>query len=148
MAVDALIISYGELAVGGKVYRWGVRDQPTRHSVTGANVSDQVIAVEKSPAAAVLLWSALIDSPATFALLVLETDQAVMVEFVTDDGGEVGEEVFTVELNPGIPLILGDDASYADYTVNFASGTLDTIEAIRAKNLGATDAKVRRLLSD
>lgn len=145
---EALVTSFGELAVGGKVYRWGVPSQPTRHTVTGTKVSDDLHLVEKSPAAATLLWSALVDSPSTFKLCVLESDKEVIVEFVTDDGNEVGEEVYTVTLSPGIPLILGSNQSYANYTVNFAAGTLDTIEAIRAKNLGGTDAKVRLLLAD
>lgn len=147
---DALLTSFGELAAGGKVYRWGVPSQPTSHTVTADNVRDAQFLVEGSGEGSpvVLLWTALVDLPASFSLLVLESDQEIVVEFVTDDGGEVGEEVYTVTVSPGIPLILGSDQGYADYTVNFADGTLDVIEAIRAKNLGATDANVRLLLAD
>lgn len=147
---EALITSFGELAVGGKVYRWGVPSQPTRHTVTGDNARDGLFDVKGSGSGSpvVLLWSAALDLPSSFKLLVLESDQEVVVEFVTDDGNDVGEEVYTVTLSAGIPLILGGDGSYANYTVNFAGGTLDVIEAIRAKNLGATDAVVRLLIAD
>lgn len=147
---DALLTSFGELQAGGKVYRWGVPNQPTKHTVTADNVRDAQfdVAGSGSGSPVVLLWTALVDLPASFKLLVLESDQDVVVEFVTDDGGEVGEEVYTVTVSAGLPLILGSDQSYANHSVNFAGGTLDVIEAIRAKNLGATDANVRLLLSD
>jgi hypothetical protein len=143
---DALSVAYGELAVAGKVYRWGSQ-QPVRHTVTAANVADKVVSVALD--ATELLWSALVDEPSSFALLVIETDAVVMLELVTDDGADIGEEIITVELNPGFPLMLGDDVSYAGYTVNFGGGTLDKIETIRAKKLsGAAAAKVRVLVVD
>lgn len=146
MAVDALLTCFGELAVGGKVYKWGTPSQPTRHSVTGDNVRDSVVAVAN--AATALLWTALVDIPSSFNLLVLESDQDVVVEFVTDDGNDVGEEAYTVTLKAGWPLTLGADGSYANYTVNFGGGTLDVIETIRCENNSGSDANVHILLSD
>lgn len=144
---DALVTSYGELQVNGEMYRWGNQSQPSRHSVTGDNVRDSSFVVS-SGGGKVLLWSALADLPASFTLLVIESDQDVVVEFVTDDGGEVGEELATVTVVAGIPLILGSDDSYANYTVNFGGGTLDNIETIRAENSGGTNANVRVFIAD
>lgn len=147
---DALCTTFGELQVGGKVYKWGAPSQPTKHAVTGDNARDALfdVAGSGSSSPVVLLWSAAVDLPASFKFLVVESDQEVVVEFITDDGNDVGEEIFTVTVSPGLPLILGSDQSYANYVVNFGGGTLDVIETIRCKNLGAADAKVRLLIAD
>jgi hypothetical protein len=140
MAVDALLTLYGELQLGGKTYRIGSQ-QPVRHSVTATQPrQSQVTIPGGTPGAVVLVWTALLDIPDTFTLLALETDKTVFVELVTDEGNDVGEESYTVELKPGLPLILGSQRSYANYTAGFGGGTLDLIETIRAQKLDATNA--------
>ena len=57
----------------------------------------------------------------------------------------MGDELYTLELSAGVPLVLGDDVSYANYTVNFGAGTLDVIQRVRVRNLGATTANVTLL---
>lgn len=87
------------------------------------------------------------ESPlADFDYLAIEVDRNAMVEFVTDDDADVGEEVFTIGLLgsgaagiPGPPLQICRDDSYANYSVAFAGGTLDVIETIRIKNLSGDD---------
>lgn len=75
------------------------------------------------------------DAVSDFDLLVIVSDYGgVIVEFTTDKGGEVGTEVFTVELVANLPLVLGSDGSWANYTVDFAGGTLDVIDRIRVRN--------------
>ena len=75
---------------------------------------------------------------ADFDFLLIVTDDAdVMVELVTDQNAGVGRVVSTLQLYPGLPLILGGDNSYANYAINFAAGTLDVIDLIRAKNIGS-----------
>jgi len=89
MSADVLVTCFGELAVGGKVYRFG-EQQPNRHAIAATEVTDRRFTVAATTNA--LLWSNTIDSPATFALLVIETDKAIMVELVTDEddaGGSV-----------------------------------------------------------
>lgn len=142
MAVDALITCYGELAVGGRIYRFG-NQEPERHSVTADDVDESRFDIPAS--STVLLWSNAVDLPATFALLVIETTAAVMLEFVTNEADTVGEAAYTLELVPDVPLMLGSDASFANHTTPFG-GTLDTIDTIRCKNLGGTAAKVHVLI--
>ena len=76
-----------------------------------------------------------------FNVLAIEVDNDAIVEFVTDDDADVGEEVFTIGLKGGgVPLVIGRDESYANYTVNFGGGTLDVIETVRIKNLSGSNA--------
>lgn len=70
------------------------------------------------------------------------SDQDAHLELVTDDGGEVGEESYTIKLLADVPQMIHSNVSYANYTVDFAGGTLDVIETIRVRNLGATTANV------
>mgnify|MGYP001582441660 CR=1 FL=1 len=80
-----------------------------------------------------------------FDCMIILSDQDVMLEFTTDLDNSVGDEVYTLELSAGVPLVLGDDVSYANYTVNFGAGTLDVIQRVRVRNLGATTANVTLL---
>lgn len=90
---------------------------------------------------------------ATFELIAVQCDLDLMLEMVTDDGNEVGERAFTIGLRGsgvagkfGMLFFLPKQISYANYTVNFAAGTLDLIEVLRVRNLSTTDsAKVRIL---
>jgi hypothetical protein len=136
---------HGELNIGGRVYKFGSQ-HPQEFTVTGDNVMDRQVDVAAS--ATVLVWSAAIDLPASFAWLILTSDQDLVLEFITDDDDSIGEEIYTVTLAANAPLILASDASYANYTVNFGAGTLDLIESIRAKNLGGTDAILNMLIVD
>lgn len=79
---------------------------------------------------------------ADFDFLAILSDQDVMVEFTTDANGGVGDEFYTMELAAGVWFILGDDVSYANYTSAFGGGTLDVIDKIKVRNLGATTANV------
>ena len=75
-------------------------------------------------------------------LEVVSDISGVYVELTTDQNASVGDEFYTVKLVAKLPLILFGDGSYANYTVNFGGGTLDTIERVRVRNVsGATSAK-------
>lgn len=93
----------------------------------------------------VKLLDVLTEDISAFTFLVIVSTKAnVVIELVTDDGAEVGEMLATFVLAANVPFILATDDSYANYTVNFAGGTLDVIETIRVRNLSTTDtAKVR-----
>lgn len=148
MALDVLISVSGTVSIGGAVYEFGSL-QPARFSVGGTRVRQQQLVIPGgTPGAVVLVWTALVDLPAAYDLLILETDKAIFLELVTDEGNEVGERSYTVELKPGVPLMLGSQRSYANHSPNFAAGTLDLIETIRARKLDATDAMLRMLMVD
>lgn len=84
--------------------------------------------------AAAVLWDADTDgNMASFDLLILYTDVVVDLEFTTNDG-DAAEELCTVRLSPGSPLILGADDSYYNHSASDAfGGSLDVIDRIRVK---------------
>src|SRR3990167_1872707 len=65
----------------------------------------------------------------TFAFLAILSDGNVEAEFICDDGGEVGKNVWTHRVAQDTPFVLGGDDSYANPGADDAtSGTLDVIE--------------------
>lgn len=143
MALTLQLYSYF-LCTGGAAPQWGGSlHTPVSMSIDGTFFRrDYSVAVETT----VKVFD--VDQHlANFDFLWMQTDFDVMVEFVTDDDADVGEVVSTMKLRGtdiagsyGFPLILAYDDSYANYTVNFAAGTLDVIETIRVRNLSTTDA--------
>lgn len=70
-----------------------------------------------------------------FDLLVIESDYAgVQVELTCDANNGVGREEFVITLVAGLPLVIADDGSIANYTTDFAAGTADVIDRIRVRN--------------
>lgn len=94
-------------------------------------------------------WKTGAEEPLTdFDLLYIVSDlDGVLVELTTDTGADVGKVVYTIELKKNDPLIINEDGSHANYTADFATGTLDMIDEIRIRNPdGATAANVRAVL--
>ena len=72
-------------------------------------------------------------------------DFILKFELTIDKGAEVGTVVSTVELKAKKALILNSDGAWANYTVDFAAGTLDVIDQIRIHNPSGS-ANVRAVL--
>ena len=142
------LYSYLVGSVNGERYEAGSLTTPVGKTVTLAYEIMKSVA----PTTTVELFDASKDLSA-FQLLWIASDYDVMLELSTDINATYGERDATVELvgsgtagTYGTPFILTSDASYANYTVNFAAGTLDVIDRIRARNLSSTNtAKVRIL---
>lgn len=116
----------------------------SRTTVDG-RVSDEDFSVAASTT--VTLYDATVDSVSAFDFLWIESDEDVVLEFITDQNNGVGKEVYTVTLiGGGEPFLLGSNVSYANYTTNFAGGTLDVIDKILCRNLGTDTATVRRVV--
>jgi hypothetical protein len=78
----------------------------------------------------------------TFELLMLLSDvSGVDVELRTDQNAGVGRMVYTVSLTAGIPLFL-PVRSMANYTLDFATGTADSIERVTVKNSTGEEVKI------
>ena len=77
---------------------------------------------------------------ADFDVLVIVSDTNVYLETVVDDDADVGEVASTIPITANVPFILGRDDAYANYTVNFAGGTLDVIETLRIRNVSGGTA--------
>lgn len=119
-------------------------------SVTG-RVFDQTFSIGTSTAVKVFDID---EDLGDFDFLCITCDFDLMLELVTDDDGNVGEEFCTMGLlgtgkanKHGIPFILARDDSYANATVAFAGGTLDLIETIRVKNLSGSQAATCRVFA-
>ena len=78
----------------------------------------------------------------TFQFLLVVSDQDVYLELTADQNASYGTELITTKILAGIPFVLGTNAAYANYTVNFGGGTVDVIDRVRVRNLGATTANV------
>lgn len=108
-------------------------------------VSDETFSVAASTT--VTLYDSTVDSVSAFDFLHVESDEDVMLELITDQNNGVGKEVFTVTVTGGgEPFVLDSNVSYANYTTNFAGGTLDVIDKILCRNLGTETATVRRVV--
>lgn len=93
------------------------------------------------------LWNAA-NGPSDFQYLRIKsnlgdtTNGLVMLELVTDSAAIVKVTPYTVGLMKDKPFELWSSQSYANYTANFAGGTLEKINLIRVKNLNTGTANV------
>jgi len=84
-----------------------------------------------------------------FKLVAIKSDYPMHIELVTDDDATFGEVAYTI-YSPGTsvagvfgpPIVIPSNISYANYTVNFGGGTIDTINTIRARNISGTAGQV------
>lgn len=102
---------------------------------------------EEVSSATVVLW----DSDAEgaigdFTVLQIETEDAeVDIELTTQDG-DANEKPYVIRLTPDLPLLIGDDTSFYNYTGDGFAGTLGTIDRIRAKEQNGNTATVKLTL--
>lgn len=96
-------------------------------------------------------WIADSDSPITekFRFLWVETDvDSTLLELTVDKDDVNGTREFCLELNAGIPLVLGSGYAMSNYATNFGAGILYYLNRIRVKNqLGQDTATVRVFLA-
>ena len=137
MAETIKLTARYEVTVGGNTYSLGSPD-PVSISVAGQSFIQRVSVAQNTT---VTLLDTTADL-ANFDFAFILSDQDVILELVTDDDASVGEEPYTIKLLANVPFVLGSNVSYANYTVNFGGGTLDVINTIRVRNLGATTANV------
>lgn len=135
------------IQVNGQVTQLGGLVTPTTLDVTGLVYDKKVLCALNTTKKLFDVTTDLAD----FNVLAFETDYDVIIELVTDDDNSVGERSYTFELKgSGIEGVMGpaiiftSDSSYANYTVNFAGGTLDVIQTARCRKIsGAATATVR-----
>ncbi len=90
------------------------------------------------------------ENPSSFSFLLIWSDGDVDVEFVTDDGGDVGKIIWSERVVKDVPLILGADDSYAAAAPgdDIFAGTIDLIERIRIKNGSGAERKVKVIIME
>lgn len=91
----------------------------------------------------VTLWAASSSPCESPKVIWIESDQEVILELTVDANGGVGTEIITATVAAGVPFCLASCQAYANYTTNFAGGTLDVLDRVKCKNLGEDDASVR-----
>lgn len=148
-AVTIKVVCQVELEGNGQVVRLGTDYVPTELTAAGGEIYDRTFQVSAAGAEIVALYDPANGvGPADFDFLALLSDtDDVVVELTTDVNAGVGKELATLELRANIPFLLGSDDSYANYTENFAGGTLDVIDRIRAKSLHATQVATVRIVA-
>lgn len=140
MAVLSMVVQFAVTDSHGTTHVGGVSPRIT----CDGRVSDEDFSVASSTT--VTLYDATVDAVSAFDFLWIESDEDVMLELITDQNNGVGKEVYTIEvIGGGPPQIFSSNASYANYTTNFAGGTLDVIDKILCRNLGDDTATVRRV---
>lgn len=107
----------------------------------GAAAIDRTIVAAASGGTGTLLDNS--TDLAAFAFLFIVSDQDVVLEIVTDANAGVGRVASTVTLKAHVAFVLGSNVAYANYTVSFGGGTLDTIDTLKVKNNGSAAANVR-----
>lgn len=137
MSETIKLTSRYEVTVDGQIYSLGSPD-PVSITVAGQSFIQRVSVAQNTTVTLLDTTTDLSD----FDFAMILSDQDVILELVTDDDASVGEEPYTIGLKANVPFVLARDDSYANYTVNFGGGTLDVINTIRVRNLGATTANV------
>lgn len=132
-----------DLQIGGEPIVRGSRSAPIAISVDGVT---QEFHKQVLTTAIWNVWQAGGDVIPDFDYLWIETDQDVELELTCDFSGNVGTVVFAFSVKSGRPFDLLSDDAWANYTANFASGTLDVIDRIRIKNTSGSTANIRVLL--
>lgn len=140
------VVSYVIATVNGRKYEFGSLSTPTALTAAGNLPFEQVESIAQNTTKT--LFSTANDL-ANFDFLLIASDQDVLIELTCDRGNEVGDEYLVLKVLGsgtanvyGVPLMFSSDFSRALYTSNFAAGTDDVIDQIRARNTGATTANV------
>lgn len=144
-AITIKLISNFTVAVNG-VYVMNGSTAPTSITAASGLVFDRTLTIANGATA--VLWDAAAATNVTdFDFLWITSDQNIQIELNTDQNNSIGDEFGTVTVGPNAPLVLASDDSYANYTANFATGTLDVIDRIRAKNSSGSTANVHIFLA-
>lgn len=101
-------------------------------------------------ATTISLWDPTVSGtgvPADFDILVLVSDQTVLIEFTIDEGN-ANEQLLPITLAAGQPLVLCDDAAIrGTYTGGDGfTGTTDVIDKLRVKNASGSTATLYLLI--
>lgn len=136
--------SYVIATVGGKKYEFGSLTEPQTITAAGNDTYELRKTVATSTAIEIFDVD---NNLADFDFLLVASDFDLQLQMIVDQDDDVGRVAFTLPLTGsgtaeeyGPPIILCDDDSYANYTYDYAGGTLDVIERINVKNLSTTQA--------
>lgn len=131
------LYTFLSVEINGKESKFGSLGVPSNLSVTLP--FEKVLSV--APSTIINMFDVTKDLT-SFQFMLLVSDLNLMVELTTDVPGAVGIQYYTLPLigsgtagKFGIPLILPGNASYGNYTNNFAGGTIEAVGRIKVKNL-------------
>lgn len=118
-----------------------VGDDDVRLTVTLGTGSTYMKTIEVAQNTTKTLFDATNDLT-EFDMAFVLSDQDVYLEITIDANNGVGDEYIAIKIPADRWFILPSNVGYANYTVNFGGGTLDVIDRLRVRNLGATTANV------
>lgn len=125
-----------DVTINGVMYSGGSRSTPQE-----ITVSNPLLDMTKSLAAGATWtpWGGQTpDAVSAFSFLFILSDTTgVQLELMVDRDATYGTRSFCLSLQANKPLILPADDAYANYTTNFAAGTLDVIDKLLLKNPSA-----------
>lgn len=82
-----------------------------------------------------------------FDFMMVEANEAVILELTCDANNGVGLKSFAVPIQAGVPQMLLSDDAIANFTTDVATGTQDVIDKIRVRNASTlSSANVRVVL--
>ena len=133
-----------ELTIDGEQLVGGSRSAPVQITVDGKRKEWYR---SLATATTVTCWDGTDTNEAlsNFDFLYIESDQSIIVEFTTDYGNQVGDELYAIEVQASRPLMLCCDDAFAAYT-SISSNTEDVIDRVRIRNVSGSTANVRVLL--
>jgi len=150
MAGTVQLWNFFSVTIDGQLITGGSLENPVPIALTSDLKHERIVSLAQNVTGILFDNATDLSASATFKFMWIVSDQDVMLELQTDSNAGIGRMLYTIPLlgsgttgKYGAPFILARSASYALYTINFGGGTLDNIDKITAKNLGATTAKVR-----
>ena len=138
MSFSYEIVTRLRKTVGSEQGEWETLSSRSLSDLTEAHDATHQVSSET-----VTLWDAsLAGSLASFAALLIVSDQPVELELTCNEG-DANEELSHVSLARGVPFMLGEDAARYNYTTDAFAGTLDVIDKARVKENDGLTASVR-----
>ena len=121
---------------------------PFDKAITYTSIRDVEYVIAAS--STVIVWNPTndnADSVTDFDVMILLADKDLRIELTTNEG-DANEELSSLTLTAGVPMMFGSDNSYYNHSASDVyAGTLDVIDKIRVKELAAVASNLRIILA-
>lgn len=128
------ILNYFETVINGRAIDGGSRSDYQEKTISDPYF-DKTWSIPIDTTIDAWGFSGVDESLSDFDYCFIQSDKSgLYAEFTVDNNATYGTEVFALGIGTIIPLILPTNAAYANYTADFAAGTIDVIDKIRLRN--------------
>lgn len=140
MSATLRILNYFETIINGRTVDGGSRSDYQEMAISEPHF-DKTFSIPVNTTIDAWGFSGVDESVSDFDYcFILSNKSGLYAEFTVDKGGEVGTVPFTLGLVANIPLPLPTKLAFANYTADFAGGTVDQIDRIRLHNPAGNSA--------